>query len=390
MSVGEAMPFRRIKLYSAAFLYVAAAVMIWWVLSAGPVTVYRTIVYNFSGIDDYRVFPQRKLTAAPLAFRFSEHVNPENASLKVSVGGREAVSLTELLEKSKTTAFLIIREDLIIFEKYFQGFDRATPSLSFSMAKSVLSMLIGCALTDGYFRSIDQPVTDFVPELAKKGFAAVTLRHLLQMTSGIDYAENDFPLGIHARFYYTDRLEEEILKLKLQEPPGTRFLYKSGDAFLLTLALHRALGGKSITDYMQERLWNPLGMEYDGAWSIDHAPDGLEKTGCCLAATARDFAKFGRLYLNQGQWNGLRIIPEAWVTESTRIDTRAGSSWEYQYLWWLVSQDRPDFMAIGHLGQFLYVSPTARVIIVRLGKSMGGLNLRDWKEVFISLSEGIR
>jgi len=382
------MLFRRIKMYSAALLCLAATVVIWWVMSAGPVTVYRTIVYNFSGIDDYRIFPQRTLTAAPLAFQFREGINPRNASLSVS--GFKGIPLAELLETSETTAFLVIKDDVVVFENYYHAYDRTTPSLSFSMAKSVLSLLVGCALDDGYLQSVDQPVTDFVPELAEKGFTAVTLKHLLQMTSGIDYAENDFPFGLHVRFYYTDRLEDEILKLKLRETPGSQFVYRSSDAFLLTLALDRALGRKSITEYMQERVWNPLGMEHDGAWSIDHAPDGLEKTGCCLTATARDFAKFGRLYLNKGIWDGQRIVSETWVTESTKIDTNAGSAWEYQYMWWLVSPDRADFMAVGHLGQFLYVNPIARVIIVRLGQSMGGLSREEWKEVFVALSDSIR
>lgn len=381
---------RRIGLYSATFLGILALVLIGWVLTAGPMTVYRTVAYNFSGIDDDRIFPQRKLTAAPVAFRFHEGRDPSHAAHKVSMGGRKGISLAELLETSDTTAFLLIKDDVIAFERYFQGYDRATPSLSFSMAKSVLSLLVGCAITDGYFRSVDQPVTDFVPELTERGFDAVTLKHLLQMTSGIDYAENDFPLGLHVRFYYTNRLEQEILKLKLREPPGNRFLYKSGDALLLMLALHRALAPKSITQYMQERVWNPLGMEHDGTWSIDHAPDGREKTSCCLTATARDFAKFGRLYLNKGQWNGARIVPETWVTESTRIDTIAGSAWNYQYMWWLVAPDRTDFMAIGHLGQFLYVNPSAKVIAVRLGKSRGGLSLEEWKEVFMSLADEAR
>lgn len=136
------------------------------------------------------------------------------------------------------------------------------------------------------------------------------------MTSGINYAEPDLPLGLHDRSYYTNRLEQEILNRRLRERPGAQLIYKSGDAFLLTLALKRALGRTSITEYMQGRLWNPLGMEHDGAWSIDHALDGLEKTGCCLAITARDVAKFGRLCLNKGLWVGQRIVPEAWVTES--------------------------------------------------------------------------
>jgi CubicO group peptidase (beta-lactamase class C family) len=381
---------RRIKLYGAVFFSLVAAVAIWWIIAAGPITVYRTVLYNNSGIDDYRIFPKRRLTASPLPFRFREGGSEGNTPLPVSFGSRHDVPLSELLSATETVAILIVNNDAIMFERYYNGYDRAMPSLSFSMAKSFLSILIGCAIADGYLKSVDQPVTDLVPELTEKGFASVTLKHLLQMTSGIDYAENDFPLGLHARFYYTNRLEQEILNLRLRERPGTQFTYKSGDAFLLTLALKRALGRKSITEYTQERLWNPLGMEHDGAWSIDHAPDGLEKTGCCLAATARDFAKFGRLYLNKGLWDGRRIVPEAWVTESTRTDTSPGSAWNYRHLWWLVAKDRPDFMANGHLGQFLYINPSAGVIIVRLGKSMGGLSREQWTQVFMSLSDDIQ
>lgn len=258
------------------------------------------------------------------------------------------------------------------------------------MAKSVLSLLIGCALDDGVLRSIDQSVTDYLPELMGKGFQAVTFRHLLQMTSGVEYAENDNPFGRHARFYYTDHLDKEILKLKLEETPGQRFVYKSGDAFLLTLALQRALGRITVTDYMQERLWHPLGMEYEGVWSVDHEPGGLEKTGCCLTATALDFAKFGRLYLENGVWNGRRIVSEEWVRSPIASDLSVGSAWDYQRLWWRISRDRTDFLAGGHLGQFLYINPTDGIIIVRLGKSQGGLGRAEWANLFVSLSAQLR
>lgn len=383
MSIG------RFKSYIFIALCLASVVMIRWVVSAGPVTAYRIIRYNFSGIDDHRIFPQRSLKAAPLPFRFREGIDPQVDNVGVAVGGRKGVPLAGLLATSGTTAFLIVRDDLLVHERYFDGYERAIPSLSFSMGKSFLSLLVGCALEDGYLRSVDQPVTDFVPELANRGFGAVTLKHLLQMRSGVDYSENDNPFGIHARFYYTNRLQEEILKLRLREPPGGRFEYKSGDAFLLTLALHRALGRKTITEYTQERIWTPLGMEYDGSWSIDHAPDGLEKTGCCLAATARDFAKFGRLYLNKGVWNGRRIVSESWATNPSRIDVRSGDDSQYRYMWWTVAPGRSAFMATGHLGQFLYVDPAARLIVVRLGKSRGGLSLENWKEVFMSLSDAL-
>lgn len=383
------MSIPKLAVYPLLLLALTAGLM-WWVLSAGLATVYRTLRYNFSDIDDGRIFPSRTLTAAPHPFRFRGEVNPEIAAFLVRANRRADQPLSELLKASQTTAFLVIKDDVILFEAYDREYGRDDPTLSFSMAKSVLSLLVGCALDDGLLRSLDQPVTDYVPELVDRGFKTVTLRHLLQMTSGIDYAENDNPFGVHVRFYYTDHLEEEILKLSLQEPPGRRFAYKSSDAFLLTLALQRALGGQSITDYMQIRLWHPLGMEYEGQWSLDHEPDGLEKAGCCLTATARDFAKIGRLYLHKGQWDGKRIVSEDWVTASTTLDVSAGSVWDYQRMWWLVAKDRPDLMAGGHLGQFLYINPSANLVIVRLGKSRGGLSRTEWANLFVALSERLR
>jgi CubicO group peptidase (beta-lactamase class C family) len=258
------------------------------------------------------------------------------------------------------------------------------------MAKSFLSVLIGCAIDDGYIGSVEQPVTDFVPELGRNGFAPVKIKHLLQMTSGMDYTESDNPFGIHPRFYYGSNLEERLLRLKLKTAPGKKFVYKSGENQLLGLILSRALKPRTITAYMQERIWEPLGMEYGGLWSIDHQGDGLEKTFCCIAARARDYAKFGRLYLNHGNWNGRQIVARSWVEQSTRIDTTEGSAWDYQYQWWLVSRENGDYMAAGHLGQYVYVNPLKQLIIVRLGKSSGGLRSAGWKELFVSLSARVR
>lgn len=355
-----------------------------WIAVAGTTTVMRTIRYNFSGIDDYRIFPQRRMSASPQLLRFEQSGRAETA-LRVSYGGQRDVDLAALLARTDTTAFLFIRRDRIVAEHYFAESGPDTPSLSFSMAKSFLSMLAGCALSDGYFKSLDQPITDFVPELAARGFSAVTLKLLLQMTSGVDYAENDNPFGLHARLYYTDHLEQEILNFKLKEMPGTRFEYKSGDAMLLTLALQRALGKKSISQYMQERLWQPLGMEHDGLWSVDRE-GGLEKTACCLAATARDFARLGSLYLHRGSWEGKQLIPAEWVQAAMQADLSGGSAWNYQRMWWRIAPDRTDFMANGHLGQFLYINPSASVVIVRLGNGMGGLSREEWMQIFISLS----
>ncbi|MBH0200968.1 MAG: serine hydrolase [Nitrospira sp.] len=383
------MGVRRAMFYGIIILSLLM-ISIWWVFSAGPTTVSRILRYNFSDIDDARIFPRRSLSPAPRPFRFREQMKPEIAAIPVQAGRHTDVPLSSVLRNSETTAFLVIKDDIVRFDQYDHGYDRATPSLSFSMAKSVLSLLVGCAFDDRLLRSIDQPVTELVPELNTKGFSSVTLRHLLQMTSGIDYAENDNPFGLHVRFYYTDHLETEILKCELAEPPGRWFQYKSADAFLLTLALHRALGGRSITEYMQDRVWTPMGMEHAGVWSLDHEPGGLEKTGCCLTATARDFAKFGRLYLQKGQWDGQQIVSADWVSVSTKPDASSGSAWDYQRMWWLVVKDRTDFLAGGHLGQFLYINPSANVVIVRLGKSREGLSRADWAQLFVSLSEQLR
>jgi len=369
-------------------LLLTGVVMLWWMWSASPETVYRILRYNISSIDDYRIFPSRPLRAGQEPFRFLEQTGESYIPEYIPVKGR-GIRLQELLESNNTTAFLIIRNDTILFERYYSGTSQASPSLSFSMTKSFLSILIGCAIDDGIIQSVDQPVTDFVPELAANGFDRVTIRHLLQMTSGMEYAENDNPFGIHPRFYYTTQLEDEILQLELKEEPGLRWQYRSGDNALLGLVLSRALGDVSITDYMQQRLWGPLGMEYDGYWSTDHS-GGLEKTWCCLSATARDYAKFGRLYMDGGDWNGTRILSPEWVTQSTLTDTSAGSAWNHQYQWWLVSKDSRAFMAVGHLGQYLYVDPDADVIIVRLGRSEGRLSREDWIDALTYLALNVR
>jgi CubicO group peptidase (beta-lactamase class C family) len=263
--------------------------------------------------------------------------------------------------------------------------------MAFSVSKSIIATLIGAAIQDGLIESVDQPITAFVPELSANGFDGVKLWHLLTMRSGSNYVENDNPFGEHVIFNYTPDLEEEILKLEAELPPAMEWRYKSGDNALLVLALTRALTPRTLTDYTQEKLWNPLGAEYGGGWSLDDE-GGLERSWCCLAATARDFAKLGRLYLNNGEWNGKRILPDNWVELSTQIDGVPPEYWDpdfaaigvrsYGYQWWLLSEDQGDFMAFGKDGQFIYINPSAQVIIVRLGWSMGEMRLSDWVELF--------
>lgn len=338
----------------------------------------RFVFYNFADIKDHKKFQSRPLTADTSPFNF-QTTNKGKFPKELN-----NIPFDKYLEDNKTVAFLIIKNDTIQYEKYFKGYDKESIVPSFSMAKSVTSILIGCAIDEGLIKSVDDPITNYIPELKNNGFEKVTIKHLLQMTSGIKFNESYVnPFGDAASFYYGLNLRKEIGKMKLKTEPGKKFEYVSGNTQLLGLVLERSLKEKTITSYLQEKIWTPLEMEYDASWSIDRKKNGLEKTFCCLNARARDFAKIGRLYKNKGNWNGKQIVSQKWVEESTKLDTSEGSANYYQYQWWLPTPNE-DFMAEGILGQFVYVNPKKDLIIVRLGKNEGKA---DWWTIFTSLSK---
>lgn len=338
----------------------------------------RFVFYNFADIKDHKKFQSRPLTADTSPFNF-QTTNKGKFPKELN-----NISFDKYLEDNKTVAFLIIKNDTVQYEKYFKGYDKESIIPSFSMAKSVTSILIGCAIDEGLIKSVDEPITNYIPELIKNGFDKVTIKHLLQMTSGIKFNESYVnPFGDAASFYYGLNLRKEIGKMKLKTEPGKKFEYVSGNTQLLGLVLERSLKEKTITSYLQEKIWTPLEMEYDASWSVDRKKNGLEKTFCCLNARARDFAKIGRLYKNKGNWNGKQIVSQKWVEESTKLDTSEGSANYYQYQWWLPTPNE-DFMAEGILGQFVYVNPKKDLIIVRLGKNEGKA---DWWTIFTSLSK---
>jgi CubicO group peptidase (beta-lactamase class C family) len=362
-----------------------------WIAIAGPVTVFRIIRYGDTDIDDFSHYPGRVLRASDSPFRFAQSDEALDVPTAALLDYGNEGDLEQILEANDSIAFLIVQGDAILYERYFQGHTLSSLSQSFSMAKSLTSALIGMAIDDGYMAGVDQSIVDFVPELADEGFNDVEIHHLLTMMSGSSYVENDNPFGEHVILNYTPHLEEEILNFEMEREPGDVFRYKSGDNALLALALDRALGAETITDYTERRLWTPLGMAYEGVWTVDREGEGLEKTWCCLAATARDFAKLGRLYLDQGVWEGELILSSDWVERSTRgqVPEAAWPSrfesigwWNYGYQWWLASEDEGDYFALGKDGQFVYVNPIKDLIIVRLGWSMGDLGSSEWVSLF--------
>jgi CubicO group peptidase (beta-lactamase class C family) len=342
----------------------------------------RFIFYNFADIKDYKKFPKRTLKASDQKFIFNNALKSKSPKT-LTVKNKKDISFDQFLKDHKTVAFMIIQNDSIYYEKYFKGYDETSIVPSFSVAKSVTSILIGCAIDDGFIKSVDEPITNYLPQLKKNGLDKVTIKHLLQMTSGINFNESYVnPFGHAASFYYGQKLRKSVNKLKLKDEPGTKFKYISGNTQVLGMVLEAALKGKTLTSYLQEKIWLPIGMEYDASWSIDRKKEGVEKTFCCLNARARDFAKIGRLYLNKGNWNGNQIVSTNWVNESTKIDSSNGSASYYQYQWWILGKDG-DYMAEGILGQFIYVNPSKNLIMVRLGKNTGNV---QWWRLFQTIS----
>lgn len=273
----------------------------------------------------------------------------------------------------ETGAFLIIQNDSIRYEKYWGDFTDHSMTNSFSMAKTVVSILTGCAIKDGYIKSVDQNVSDFLPEFKNDARSKITIRHLLCMSSGINFDENYInPLSYPAESYYGNDLRKLTFRYnEVIDPPGETFKYLSGNTQLLGFVLKQATG-KSVAEYASEKLWMPMGCEQPAFWSLDHK-DGDEKVFCCLNSNARDFARIGKLYLDSGRWNGNQIVPLEYVFESIEPNGTKHQdgtpTLDYGFSWWLVPEYEGHhiFYARGILGQYVIAIPDMNMIIVRLG-----------------------
>ena len=319
---------------------------------------------NFANITDHKIFPSRNISASKASFvQDSITITQEGIARKQT--------FEDYLISNKTVAYVVIQNDSIKYEQYFNKYDETSIVNSFSMAKSVLSILVGIAIDEGRIKSINEPVSSYLPDLKDERFKEVTIENLLNMTSGIAFNESYVnPFGDAATFYYGTNLRKAVNNLHIETSPGSRFRYSSGDSQVLGMVLEAALKETTITAYLEEKLWVPLGMEYDATWSLDRKKNGVEKTFCCLNARARDFAKIGRLYLNKGNWNGKQIVSQEWVEKSIKVDSSGGKSANYQHQWWINQKDN-SFEAEGILGQHIYVNPEKNVVVVRLGEKVG-------------------
>lgn len=358
----------------------------------------RFVVWNYADINDYKKFPSAAINNSGQPFSFFYN-SKKNIPDSISWEGQK-YKLEAFLFQKKSVAFLIIRNDTILYENYFDGYDASGIVPSFSVSKSIVSGLVGIALGEGAIKSVQQPITDYLPELKGDAFKKITIEHLLNMRSGINCPESQYnPFGSIVKSYYGRNLMKQLEKLTVKDEPDQKFDYNNYNTQLLGFIVERATG-KLLADYLQEKLWKPMGMEYDATWSIDSKKHKEAKAFCCLNARARDYAKLGRLYLNKGNWNGNQLIPEDWVKKSTTI-TKDSKDNFYSYQWWhnvsyskisdsiteandslnkivevtsktgekirYMTTPQNDFLANGLLGQFIYVYPEKNIIIVRLG-----------------------
>jgi CubicO group peptidase (beta-lactamase class C family) len=368
-------------------------------------TVGRYLRFGPKSVNHYKVFQYREISSEQPYFKFGE-TNLESIVKsrfsEVEYGNNQKIGdLDNFLEMTGTTSFIVIYKDNIIFEKYYNNYNRESIVTSFSMANSFTSALIGIAIEEGHIKSVYDSITDYLPELKERDprFNEIRIIDLLHMSSGLKYEETFDDINA----YYSPNLRRLALeKTKILEMPDTRFLHNNYNSLLLGIIIERATG-KTVSEYLEEKIWKSIGMEFEGSWSID-AYD-FEKMESGINCRAIDFAKFGRLYLNKGNWNEKQIISTGWAVASTApylpennnyYPTKLifyGHPGYYSLMWWGIKRDDKnyDFYTSGNHGQYIYVSPEKDLIIVRngisYGKDMKNNNEDWWPVIFYQFAD---
>lgn len=296
--------------------------------------------------------------------------------------------LRKSLEETETVAFLMVSDGEIVFEEYWGGYSDSSRSNSFSMAKSITTMLVQCAIQDGFIEDWNQPVKDFLPELKGEYASVLTLRHLCTMTAGLDFNEHyKNPFDITAKLYYGPDVEKLLLEnVPVIKQPGLgSYEYQSGATQLLGLCLMRATG-RSEAEYASEKLWKPLGAVHSAEWHLD-SKDGKELSFCCFNSNARDFARFGQMMLQKGNFNGTQILDTAFVDTATVPFAVP----YYGHSFWICDDYGTHvYYQRGILGQYIIVIPEYDVVVVRLGHSIRGGDMEHSNDFRLIVQEVLK
>ncbi len=385
---------KRIGNYFLKFILLFLIVSNLYILITGNFYLYRAVYYTFlhgqisPDIFDKDYFYSREIkNQQGKPWPISLHYN------KSTIGNEERNQLEELA----TTSYLVFKKDSLIYEEYFDGFGEKEISNSFSMAKSVVGLLIGIAKDDGLIKSIDDPVSNYLPNYDKGNRKKITIRHLLSMSADIVWNESAWnPLSHNAEAYYGTDLKEMMDRVEYGENPGKTFDYKSGSTQVLGMIVQKVTG-KSLSEYASEKIWKKIDTENSAYWSLDHE-NGTEKAYCCVYATSRDYARLGKLMMQNGKWNGQKIIDSGYVAECTRPanlkTVSGGKNKTYGLTWWMNEHKGLDlFYARGIKGQYVICIPKKELIIVRTGHKRGKKRADDTPEelfLLIDIALGIK
>ena len=341
------------------------------IIITGKTYIYKGVANTYfkgkksADIDEYQIFANREIKAG--AHQPWAEGNDYN---KNNIPSPLLVELDEL----QSVAYLVIVNDSIRVEQYWDDYSSDSYTNSFSMAKTIISMLTGIAIKEGKIKSVDQKVGDFLDHFKSGSNNKVTIKHLLTMSSGINFSESyTNPLGFMAQAYFDTDLRSLATTRDNVTEPGVTFKYLSGNTMLLSMVLENATG-QSVSEYASEKLWKPLGARNPAYWSLDHE-EGMEKAYCCFNSNARDFARLGQLYLRNGNWDGEQIVPLDYVAESivpanlVEDDTREKLK-RYGYSWWMCDYRNDHiYLAEGFKGQYIAVIPSKDAVVVRLGRT---------------------
>jgi len=350
----------------------------------------RYVFLNFPDTEDYKHLPNRIIHRdpgkAPSQFSVNGGFNIQTL-MPLNLGRTPVTDLNSFLAEAKTTAFLIIRNDTMLFEGYYNGHTRNTPVKVFSISKNIISLLIGAAINDEHIGSVHDPVTKYITSFNDRRLTGLTIQHCLSLTSGIRADEGEiWPWNTKVRVYYSPDIRNLIYGIKYEKEPGKIFHIEEMTPVILGLVLENATG-RSVSAYLEEKMWKELGMESDALWVTDSRKHGFEAANSGLTAIPADLARIARLCINNGRWNDTSVIPEEWIRKSTQPDSSSLSFWKnisayknsnvyFNDMWWGLSNgSHYEFSANGHFGQRIYIVPDKNLILLRFGASSAKI---DW------------